>query len=734
LSIDNPAILPYIADVIGGRHTRSAVSASSMKIGEALLFWSRTESGRQGMVMTREESMNASRSHIWPLVFVSIFVCSEARAQWIQTNGPEEGQVNRVFVSGSNIFAGTETGGVFRSTDGSATWRPANSGLSFMKVNDLAAIENSLFAAGNGISVSTDLGDSWTSVAMTNINVLLLATIGKKLFAATERYGVFRSTDNGVNWTDVNWGLQFRPYCMVTNGTILFAGTYWGVFRLAETDTIWAPTAYYGFDSAVYPLAARGSTVLGAHDDKIIVSTDNGTNWSTANAALDGSPVAAIVIDGAYSYAATWNGVFNSTNDGKTWTKVSTSAPPGVRSLAIDSPNLFAGSINEGVFRSTDRGASWAAMNSGMVIGYVPALTTVGASVFAASRSSVFRSTDAGLSWTRLARGYYIADLVGSPAGVLAATGSGLLRWTNDSAGWVTLKHYSVCSVVDRGDTLFTGEDGNGVYFSSNAGATWAPIGPKGVYVGRLFLSETFLLANVSDIYGPRGIWRTTIGEASWVPVTSSTQVSGLMARGPDVFATESNESANILFSTDNGTSWTNITSRLPIGAHVSALAASETNYFAGGNGVFLSTDKGVSWIDAGFSQSPSPVISLAVDATTLYAGTQGNGVWRRPLAEMVTGVDASQHSMPPSFNLYQNFPNPFNPETVIRYSIPEQGHVSLAVFDLLGREVVRLVDGVMPRGDYSVKLDGSILTSGVYCYRLITGQHSLTKSMILLK
>jgi photosystem II stability/assembly factor-like uncharacterized protein len=707
-----------------------------MKIGEALLFWSRTESGRQGMVMTREESMNASRSHIWPLVFVSIFVVSEARAQWIQTNGPEEGQVNRILVSGSNIFAGTETAGVFRSTDGGATWRPANSGLAFMKVNDLAAIENSLFAAGNGISVSTDFGDSWTSVAMTNINVLLLATIGKKLFAAAQRYGVFRSTDNGRSWTDVNWGLQFPPYCMATTGTHLFAVTYGGAFRLGETDTSWVPTAYNGTGAYVAHLAASGSTVLGAFAGNIILTTDNGTSWTKASADLAGESVVDFAIDGAYFYTATRSGVFSSTNGGTSWTKVSPFMALNGLLLAVDSPNLFAATHDEGVFRSTDRGMSWSAVNTGMLLAEVRVLATMGTNLCAVTRSDkVFLTADAGQSWTRLPEGVYsVHDIAATPAGLLAGDVNGLWRLTNGSATWVRITHLATNSIVVRGDTLFAGTQ-HGVFFSSNAGVDWISIGLTSADVSKLVQGDAFILANIYlGVEGPGGIWRLTTGETSWAPVTSRSWFSGLMARGTDVLAADAYEPSSIFLSTNSGTSWTNITSRLPIGANISTIAASETNYFAGGNGVFLSTDRGVSWIDTGFNQSPAPVISFAVNATTLYAGTRGSGVWRRPLAEMVTAVDASQHSMPASFKLDQNFPNPFNPNTVIRYSIPEQGHVSLAVFDLLGREVVRLVDGVMPRGDYSVTLDGSTLSSGVYCYRLITGQHSLAKSMILLK
>jgi hypothetical protein len=95
-------------------------------------------------------------------------------------------------------------------------------------------------------------------------------------------------------------------------------------------------------------------------------------------------------------------------------------------------------------------------------------------------------------------------------------------------------------------------------------------------------------------------------------------------------------------------------------------------------------------------------------------------------------------------YSLSNNFPNPFNPSTTIKYSIPQGINVTLKVYDILGNEVATLIDEYKPAGKYEVEFSakgGSAsggnaynLTSGIYFYRLNAGSFTATRSMILLK
>jgi hypothetical protein len=97
------------------------------------------------------------------------------------------------------------------------------------------------------------------------------------------------------------------------------------------------------------------------------------------------------------------------------------------------------------------------------------------------------------------------------------------------------------------------------------------------------------------------------------------------------------------------------------------------------------------------------------------------------------TGVDENAQ-VPLTYSLEQNYPNPFNPSTTIRFSLPQREHVTLKVFDVLGREVATLVNGELNPGEHSVVFKAKGLASGMYFYRLQAGTYHDTKKLLLLK
>lgn len=103
------------------------------------------------------------------------------------------------------------------------------------------------------------------------------------------------------------------------------------------------------------------------------------------------------------------------------------------------------------------------------------------------------------------------------------------------------------------------------------------------------------------------------------------------------------------------------------------------------------------------------------------------------------TAVDGEEIDLPTEFTLSQNYPNPFNPATEIKFALPENAHVKIEIFNVLGQRVLTLVDADMDAGYKSIVWNGAdrsgqSVSSGVYLYRMQAGEKTFTKKMLMLK
>ena len=99
-----------------------------------------------------------------------------------------------------------------------------------------------------------------------------------------------------------------------------------------------------------------------------------------------------------------------------------------------------------------------------------------------------------------------------------------------------------------------------------------------------------------------------------------------------------------------------------------------------------------------------------------------------------IVSVNKISQKIPVSYNLYQNYPNPFNPVTTIKFDLPKSSTVQLKIYDLLGKEVIKLVDDKLNPGTYNIVWNAINYSSGVYFYKLIAGDYTVTKKLVLIK
>lgn len=385
------------------------------------------------------------------------------------------------------------------------------------------------------------------------------------------------------------------------------------------------------------------------------------------------------------------------------WIQTPVPSADEILCLGTSGVNLYAGTYAQGIFLSTDNGNSWIPRNSGLTNLYVKSFIENDINIIiGTSAGGVFRSSDYGANWsiannglpTRTVNTFFLSG-TNLFAGVME---DGVFLSNNNGDNWISVNNglptrdRDVYAFAIRASNLFTGIEDWGVYLSSNNGESWSPVN------NGLTDIDVFALAVIDE----------------------------------NIFA----GSSGVFLSSNDGASWIAINNGLPITSNrVRTLVVNGTNIFAGFlyHGVYLSTNNGNSWVDVSDGLTSKRINALLVSGTHLFAATDSS-VWRRPFAEMITSVQTQKNDFPITYELNQNFPNPFNPSTTITFSLASRSFVFLKVYDALGREVSTLVSEELPAGTYSRQWLCVDFPSGVYFYRLQAGTFSETKKLAILR
>lgn len=317
------------------------------------------------------------------LALAIVLVCPTANAQWVLTNGPQYFEVNALAVSGRSVFASgcidayAPHYGVFRSTDNGMSWMASDKGL-----------PDTRFEA---IAVAPDVGS------------------GTTLFAGSIwGRGIFATTNNGASWTAVNEGLPYDStshtygpvMCLFTTASSVFAGINGDVFRSTNRGATWTQALVTG--SLVRAFAVReGSLLAGAgcspcDSSGTYRSTNDGRSWTK----LSDFGFSRFAFCGPYLFAQSIGGLkipastHRSTDNGATWS--STNSPTWYGVFAVEGTSLFYGNTGCGgcdvVLVSNDYATTWAKVDSGFpYLWSLTALTSNGIYLFAGTYSGVWR-------------------------------------------------------------------------------------------------------------------------------------------------------------------------------------------------------------------------------------------------------------------------------------------------------------------------------------------------------
>jgi len=191
------------------------------------------------------------------------------------------------------------------------------------------------------------------------------------------------------------------------------------------------------------------------------------------------------------------------------------------------------------------------------------------------------------------------------------------------------------------------------------------------------------------------------------------------------------------LRTTDRGATWSE---KVFLNSHFDEQGigfATETLGWIGGWGgpTYTTTDGGDTWAQTG----PGTFVNRFRFLGDSLGYCVGSRAFKYYPDSTSTGIEPAEEPIVLKYKLYQNFPNPFNPTTTIRFSLPDLAYVRLSIVDLLGREVAVIADDVRAAGDHIVVSDGRNssgvdVSSGVYVYRMTTAEQTLSRKLMLLR
>jgi len=336
--------------------------------------------------------------------------------------------------------------------------------------------------------------------------------------------------------------------------------------------------------------------------------------------------------------------------------------------------------------------------------------------------------------------------------------------WKTTDGGAIWIEQYNNITGFGNGIVMF--DNNNGVWFgdpnpypssaweiliTQNGGVNWTRV-PRTNYPGAdsanaeygsgggicKYSNHVWFTGYSAENGTPNSIYHSTDKGVHWsaapLATVSGNSISGYLAFNSELLGVFVGLDGTRAYTTDGGVTWTVATNTTPKLRFVTNVPGTDSYIAVGNSGASLiSEDGGVTWTEL----TGAPALHLyGVDASANAAWACGNS---GTIIKMKTTTDVNKNrlTVPEHFELCQNYPNPFNPTTKIKFTIPtvETPYmVSLRAYDILGDEVVTLVNEEKPAGEYEVELEGSRLSSGMYFYELRAGDFVSTKKMMLVK
>lgn len=583
------------------------------------------------------------------------------------------------------------------------------------------------------------------SIRFKNINEGIISgyrEVYNYLFGSSGRYAVaFRTSDGGDSWQSV---FGFYESALVDmafiNDSFGYMSTVTGkIYTTTNFGITWDSFASSGYSIAKISFAdsLKG---LAIYNHDILRTTDGGKKWEKIYTTKEYATDVKYFNDSLALVCTNWSTVYFSEDKGKTWMvkyKLEPFRTLAFNTLFILDRNTFFAAGDYGAFaKTTNDGQTWIS-NYDEHPDPFWGVSFINPNVGIAAGGNIFAITkNGGKNWAikkiPFAAPVYGCKMLDSlrlflqtEAGSIYYSFDGGETWTENNFGngiYLT----QMCFHNETG--FIIGLDGI-LFKTTDYGVNWKKLDAftdKDLINMVWIDASTFLMAG-----GDHSIFRTTDAGDNWQEsILADSWIGHGMARLNSHTAILATGGQDILKTTDTGLSWTSIW----VGSEISAISFCDSlnGYLLKSNQyIYRTRNGGLTWINE--ASEPNLGGIEMVDTTTAFAV----GLYGAILSTNNFGLldaKSSQNNTPKDILLSKNFPNPFNPSTTIKYSVPYECRVTLTVYNSLGQNIIDLVNEIKPAGNYEKVFNASGLSSGIYFYSLNAGKYSQVKKLLLLK
>ncbi len=377
-------------------------------------------------------------------------------------------------------------------------------------------------------------------------------------------------------------------------------------------------------DGVFNDFAIIGTDVYAATNKGVFVSTNNGNSWTK----LSHIPSYSIYFDGTNLFAGSMaGGVYISTDYGLNWTQTALQSET-ITTIARNGTDLFVGSWNGNIYHTNNNGLSWTLMNNGSVFSSVHEIEFIGANIFATTSNGVFISSNSGASWTASNNGLLFDEaysVVAYGSDIYVSSFGGLYKSINNGANWNLLTNS-----VTPNDMVFDGTDllvcsNNGVFISSDFGINWTALN-NGIFYTWLnciaVIGNDLYAGTAGGIYG-RGVFVSHDYGLNWSTTgVIKSEVYALYANDTMIFASVDTGG---IFNSLNELEWNECYNGTY--GRIQCFEKNGNDLYAGssyGAGLFHSTNNGGTWNLLNNGLTNGYVNAIAFIGSDIYLGTHG--------------------------------------------------------------------------------------------------------------